>query len=409
MKITDVTLTLFAWDDIPPTQYGQHSRFAGSSALGLLRIATDEGVEGHAFLGSASNSATTDGQGLITHLKPVLMGRNPLHREALVVDLWKKQRVAGVRTIGAVDVALWDLLGKAVGQPIHRLLGTYREAVPAYASSAVLASPAAYAEEAQKFKEHGWAAYKIHPPTRWKEDIKVCEAVRKAVGEMIKMGVDWVKCMASIEWSKAAGEPISAVNMSPELMHEAFDIAHHHGKRCMVHAVCNDSIVNSLDAGADSIEHGVMLDETTAERMAREEVFLVPTLSGWRERCNDWGRDAGHVRHAELMRPHHDKSVRIACSIGLKMAYGSDNFGNLPDEVRGLHDAGLSLSECLVVATRNGAELLGIQDKVGTIEKGKQADMVVLGKDPLSSFEAYRDIRLVFRDGRKIDPTLLPI
>jgi len=183
MKITDVTLTLFAWDDIPPTQYGQHSRFAGSSALGLLRIATDEGVEGHAFLGSASNSATTDGQGLITHLKPVLMGRNPLHREALVVDLWKKQRAAGVRTIGAVDVALWDLLGKAVGQPIHRLLGTYREAVPAYASSAVLASPAAYAEEAQKFKEHGWAAYKIHPPTRWKEDIKVCEAVRKAVGD----------------------------------------------------------------------------------------------------------------------------------------------------------------------------------------------------------------------------------
>ncbi|HEY2609751.1 MAG TPA: enolase C-terminal domain-like protein [Reyranella sp.] len=183
MKITDVTLTLFAWDDIPPTQYGQHSRFAGSSALGLLRIATDEGVEGHAFLGSASNSATTDGQGLITHLKPVLMGRNPLHREALVVDLWKKQRASGVRTIGAVDVALWDLLGKAVGQPIHRLLGTYREAVPAYASSAVLASPAAYAEEAQKFKEHGWAAYKIHPPTRWKEDIKVCEAVRKAVGD----------------------------------------------------------------------------------------------------------------------------------------------------------------------------------------------------------------------------------
>ena len=49
MKITDVTLTLFAWDDIPATQYGQHSRFAGSSALGLLRIRTDDGVEGNAF------------------------------------------------------------------------------------------------------------------------------------------------------------------------------------------------------------------------------------------------------------------------------------------------------------------------------------------------------------------------
>ena len=183
MKITDVSLTLFAWDDIPPTQYGQHSRFAGSSALGLLRIATDDGVEGHAFLGSASNSAAIDGQGLITHLKPMLMGRNPMHREALVVDLWKRQRPAGVRTIGAVDVALWDLLGKAVGQPIHRLLGTYRESVPAYASSAVLPSASAYAEQAVEFKENGWAAYKIHPPTRWREDIKVCEAVRNAVGD----------------------------------------------------------------------------------------------------------------------------------------------------------------------------------------------------------------------------------
>jgi len=151
MKITDVTLTLFAWDDIPPTTYGAHSRFSGSSALGLLRIVTDQGLEGHAFLGSASNSATTDGQGLITHLKPVLMGRNPLHREALVQDLWKKQRACGVRAIGAADVALWDLLGKAMGQPIHRLLGTYRESVPAYASSAALSSPTEYAEEAVRF------------------------------------------------------------------------------------------------------------------------------------------------------------------------------------------------------------------------------------------------------------------
>ena len=136
MKITDVSLTLFAWDDIPATRYGLHSSFAGSSALGLLRIRTDDGVEGNAFLGSASNSATTDGQGLITHLKPVLMGRNPLHREAIVVDLWRKQRACGVRAIGAVDVALWDLCGKIMNQPIHRLLGTFRESVLAYASSA---------------------------------------------------------------------------------------------------------------------------------------------------------------------------------------------------------------------------------------------------------------------------------
>jgi L-alanine-DL-glutamate epimerase-like enolase superfamily enzyme len=109
------------------------------------------------------NPATTDGQGLITHLKPGLIGKDPFQRELLNQEIWKRQRSAGVRAIGAVDVALWDLVGKAMGQPIHRLLGTYREAVPAYASSAVLASPAEYAEEAMRFK--------------------VCEAVRRAVGD----------------------------------------------------------------------------------------------------------------------------------------------------------------------------------------------------------------------------------
>lgn len=233
--------------------------------------------------------------------------------------------------------------------------------------------------------------------------------VRKAVGEMIKRGVDWVKCMASIEWSKAAGEPISAVNFSTDLMREAFAIAHHHGKRCMVHAVCKESIVNSLDAGVDSIEHGVMLDDDIAERMAKEEVFYVPTLSGWRERCNDWGRGSEHIRHAELMRPHHTNAIATACRFQLKMAYGSDNFGNLVDEVRGLQEAGLSLSECVSLATRNGAQLLGIDSYVGTIEAGKCADLVVLASDPLTSADAFGDVTLVYRNGRKIDPNLLPI
>jgi L-alanine-DL-glutamate epimerase-like enolase superfamily enzyme len=183
VKITDVTLTLFAWDNIPPTTYGTHTgRLAGSGALGLLRLITDEQIEGHAFLGSAINPATSDGQALITHLKPLLVGKNPLDRERLNRDIWTRQRSAGVRPIGAVDVALWDLAGKAYGQPIHRLLGTYRERIPAYASSQVLSTPEEYAEQALAYKAGGWAAYKIHPPTRWRDDIKVCEAVRRAVG-----------------------------------------------------------------------------------------------------------------------------------------------------------------------------------------------------------------------------------
>jgi len=98
MKITDVTLTLFAWDDIPPDAIRPAT--AGSrvrARLGCCASPPTRVVEGHAFLGSASNSATTDGQGLITHLKPVLMGRKPrCIAKRSVVDLWKKQRASGV-------------------------------------------------------------------------------------------------------------------------------------------------------------------------------------------------------------------------------------------------------------------------------------------------------------------------
>lgn len=195
MKITDVTLTLFAWNTIPATRYGGHSgTFAGSSQLGLLAIETDEGLTGHAFLGSASNGADVDGLGLIRHLKPILMGQNPLDRERLNATMWRRGRPTTVRAIGAVDVALWDLAGKAANLPIHRLIGTFRDSLPAYASSAVLPDPQAYVDDALSFREAGWRGYKIHPPTPWRRDVEVCEAVRRGVGD------DWLLMLDST-WS----------------------------------------------------------------------------------------------------------------------------------------------------------------------------------------------------------------
>jgi L-alanine-DL-glutamate epimerase-like enolase superfamily enzyme len=191
MKITDVTLTLFTWSGIPTTTYGRHSpRFSGTSDLGLLTLRTDEGVEGHAFLGSSSRSAAMDGASLIRFLKPLVMGQDPLERERLWQAMWQRNRATTLRAIGAVDVALWDIGGKLAGLPIHRLLGSYRESVPAYASSAVLASPEAYAEEAAAFKAAGWTAYKIHPPTEPRLDIEVCRAVRRAVGDDFTVMLD---------------------------------------------------------------------------------------------------------------------------------------------------------------------------------------------------------------------------
>ena len=191
MKITDVSLTLFAWPGIPSTQYGRHApRFSGTSQLGLLSLRTDDGLEGHAFLGSAMRGAHLDGESLIQMLKPVVMGQDPLDRERLYQALWQRNRQTTLRAIGAVDVALWDIAGKAANMPIHRLLGSYRDRAPAYASSAVLAATEAYADEAAKFKAEGWTAYKIHPPTDPEVDIQVCRAVRRAVGDGFRVMLD---------------------------------------------------------------------------------------------------------------------------------------------------------------------------------------------------------------------------
>jgi len=191
MKIIDVTLTLFAWSNIPATTYGRHTgRFAGKSQLGLVTIRTDEGVEGHAFLGSAMRGAHLDGESLVQQLKPLVMGQDPLDRERLYQALWHRNRTTTYRAIGAMDIALWDIAGKVAGLPIHRLLGSYRDQVPAYASSAVLGSKEEYAAEATKFKSEGWTAYKIHPPTDPDVDIEICRAVRRAVGDDYTLMLD---------------------------------------------------------------------------------------------------------------------------------------------------------------------------------------------------------------------------
>jgi L-alanine-DL-glutamate epimerase-like enolase superfamily enzyme len=191
MRITEVTLTLFTWPGIPPTRYGpQTGRFGGDSQLGLVTIETDQAVEGHAFLGSAMRGADNDAHSLIRFLRPVVLGQDPLDRERLYQALCLRARSTTWRAIGAVDVALWDLAGKVAGLPVHRLLGSYRDRVPAYASSAVLDGAEAYVEEALAFKARGWTAYKIHPPADPRVDVDVCRAVREAVGADFTLMLD---------------------------------------------------------------------------------------------------------------------------------------------------------------------------------------------------------------------------
>ena len=190
MKITDVSLTMIAWKIPEGTYPGQAISFGGDKELAVVTVSTDEGVEGHSFLGTAMRSAVDNAGPLLSYLKPVLIGQNPLDIGRLWHGLWHCNRFASLAAIGALDVALWDIAGKMTNMPIHRLLGTCRESVPAYASSAFLPAAQDYADEALGYKSRGWKAYKIHPHAKPDEDIEISRAVRNAVGDDMVLMLD---------------------------------------------------------------------------------------------------------------------------------------------------------------------------------------------------------------------------
>ena len=192
MKITEVTVTLFAWEGIPTARYGRANPVTRpKSELGLVQVVTDEGLTGHYFLGSSFRSARLDVESLVRHLAPLLIGRDPLTRERLHHELIERTRTTTLRAIGAVDVALWDLCGQIAGLPLHRLMGSFRTRVPAYASSSTLGEVGAYVDGVTAMREAGFRAYKIHPPgPDLAECIAVCRAVRKAAGDDMVLMID---------------------------------------------------------------------------------------------------------------------------------------------------------------------------------------------------------------------------
>ncbi len=189
MKITNVKVEMFNWKS-EPWRTGVGTTFGDTRQLGIVTVETDEGVKGNAFLGSSRVGANHFAPGLIEFIKPIVMGRNPQDIGAIWWDMWKMNRSVSTYVIGAIDICLWDINGKIAGQPIHRLLGTCKDSVPVYSSTAYHETKEEYAEEAIRFKEMGWSAHKIHPHGNPLYDIEICRAVREAVGDDMKLMLD---------------------------------------------------------------------------------------------------------------------------------------------------------------------------------------------------------------------------
>ncbi len=183
LTVTNLKIDVFNWES-PPWRVGSGMRFGGARQLSVLSIETDGGLSGHAFLSRPEHHA----QALIDVLKPRVIGQNPQDIGRIWADCYAQNRAVSLAAVGAVDIALWDINGKLAKQPIHRLLGTCKDEVPIYSSTAWWETAEEYVEEALKFQADGWTAHKLHPHGDPKADIEICRAVREAVGpEMILM------------------------------------------------------------------------------------------------------------------------------------------------------------------------------------------------------------------------------
>ena len=189
MKITNVKVDMFNWKP-EAWKTGVGTTFGDTRQLGIVTVETDEGVSGNAFLGSSRMGADHFVKGMMEFIKPIVMGRNPQDIGAIWWEMWKMNRSVSTYIIGAIDICLWDINGKIAGQPIHRLLGTCKESVPVYGSTAYQETTEEYAEEAIRCKEMGWQAHKIHPHGDPQMDIKISQAVREAVGPDMKLMLD---------------------------------------------------------------------------------------------------------------------------------------------------------------------------------------------------------------------------
>jgi imidazolonepropionase-like amidohydrolase len=198
--------------------------------------------------------------------------------------------------------------------------------------------------------------------------------------------------------------------LSEEEMRVAFEEAKKAGKKTTVHAHPPAAIKAAIAAGVDCIEHGASMDQETAELMAREGIYLVPTLGeGWEiaHRGVELERPAWLI---ETCRQHLESRMRTyepAVQAGVKMAVGTDVAGSMALEMGLMQKGGLSAMEVLVAATRNGAEVCDLLDETGTLEVGKSADVIVVNGNPLKDMEDVSKVDLVFKAGSMYHPVKL--
>ena len=235
------------------------------------------------------------------------------------------------------------------------------------------------------------------------------DEMRRKVRELRKMGADVVKIATSGGVASPRDKPTSA-HFRPAELEVLIEEANAAGMFVMAHAQAAEGIKNAVRAGIRSIEHGIFLDDEGTELMLERKAWLVPTLVaplGVIETAESGGAIAENVlAKARAVVDTHKAAVRRAVAAGVRLAMGTDT-GVTPHglnlrELSLMAEAGMSPAAVLEATTRSAAQLLGVAERRGTIEPGKDADLVVLDGDPYELATIPDRIDEVWLGGRRV-------
>ncbi|MER7007148.1 amidohydrolase family protein [Dactylosporangium sp. NPDC000555] len=240
----------------------------------------------------------------------------------------------------------------------------------------VIVGPAAAVSGAAIGMAHGHADFVA-------ENITTLDALVATIRRQAHEGVDLIKIIASNEdLRQPPGAEIPVPWFSRKAVDVAVETAHECGLPIAAHANGTRTLDWCIDAGVDSIEHGIYLSPDHAAAMAERGIALVPTLSGFFENSRTfWGR-SWQPRYAALWEVH-QQTIRNAVEAGVLIGTGTDTLGTVAQEAWLLHTfGGATAQQALDAATRNGAQIVGRADSVGSIVLGHRADLVMVDGAP---------------------------
>ncbi|MGC1644601.1 MAG: amidohydrolase family protein [Candidatus Sulfotelmatobacter sp.] len=226
---------------------------------------------------------------------------------------------------------------------------------------------------------------------------------RAAVREQISHGADWIKVYSDRTYQVREDGVLDDIpTFTLDELRAIVDEAHRERHRVASHAMALHGVHNSVEAGVDTIEHGNYIADEDLKVMAARGIFYVPTIFVGEYVAQ--GRAAEGAPVWVKMIQIHEDTFRRAMKAGVKIAFGTDAGGfdwkiDPAKEFSSMVKFGMTPAQAIRSATATAAELLGMQDSLGTIEAGKLADIVAVPGDPLADVSVMEKVDFVMKGG----------